>query len=114
MDRRGTSILLLPLIAAFALLYPGSSRNSSTAPQPFYQSLTNNKGEASAREGGWRGVQDVLLAFFEPLKEAQNGHGSPTPGLRPEANDHAEIYALQGVFSSVVRAGPQRDGLRPP
>lgn len=97
MDRRGASILLVPLIAAFALLYPGSSRNSSTASQPFYKSLTNNKGEASAAEGGWRGVHDVLLTFFEP----QNGHSSPVPGLRK----HARIQFLIANLPDPVDSG---------
>ena len=86
MDRRGASILLIPLIAAFALLHPTTVRRSA-AGFPETHRFGKSAGHAIPAEDSqeWHGGRDAVRNFF-PVSKAEPGSHWPKAALDLRTN----------------------------
>jgi hypothetical protein len=75
LDRRGVSILLIPVIAAFALLHPTTDRGS-TAGLPQTHRLAQSAEHAILPEDSleWHGGRDAVQNFFMLSKSEPGSH----------------------------------------
>jgi hypothetical protein len=66
-NRRGASVLLIPLLAAMALFYPVTTpKNSLGSSQPLGSSAGENATNNKPSAGEWRGGRTAVQRFFGP------------------------------------------------
>jgi hypothetical protein len=71
LDRRGISVLLLPLLAAFAIFYPGMrpAREVASALQSLAESQLGAENQKSQQSGEWPRGPDMVREFLDvPLQ----------------------------------------------
>jgi len=104
LERRNSSILLIPFIAALALFYPSAARRNSAASTQT-QNITKRVSETVAQntsEAEWHGGRDALQRFFA-LSNDDSGSAWPDPNHDPRKS--ANLKFLLATVPDPIDSG---------